>query len=190
MKKLKRFFKLKQFKNEKSSINNFEVSMEIKDNLFLLSYSICGNIPDIIIPGIENFTLNNKSYYQRRDELWKSTCFEFFIKEKNNKSYSEINVSPDYYYNVYSFNDYRTGMKQENSLSLKNIEKIKKDKKFILHFIIESEIPFKTDSLFVNISSVIQYSNGKTEYWALKHPKQRADFHDFDCFIGFSKKKH
>ncbi len=183
---LKTSYKLKSFKKESDSIIDFKVDLEIKEYLFLLSYSIFGDISEIIIPYIENFTSN----YQRKDELWKTTCFELFIANKIDKSYFEINVSPDYGYNTYSFNDYRYGMKEEGSLSIKNIEKIKDNNKFNLKFILKSENLINIDNLLVNISSVIKYNNGKTEHWALNHSADKADFHDFNYFHDFTKKKH
>lgn len=183
---LKTSYKLKSFKKEGNSIIDFKVNLEIKEYLILLSYSICGDISEIIIPYIENFTNN----YQRKDELWKTTCFELFIANKTDNSYFEINVSSDYNYNIYSFNDYRNGMKEESSLSIKNIEKTIDKNKFTLNVSLKSENLININNLLVNISSVIKYNTGKTEYWALNHFADKADFHDLDYFIDFTKKKH
>src|ERR1700733_5062755 len=41
-------------------------------------------LPDVVSPETR----------QRRDELWKTTCFEFFFGAQDKKSYFEMNLSP------------------------------------------------------------------------------------------------
>lgn len=44
---------------------------------------------------------------QRQDYLWQQNCLECFVA-LSDKTYLEINVSPQGAYNIYRFNDYRT----------------------------------------------------------------------------------
>ncbi|MFN9067110.1 MAG: hypothetical protein ACK5V3_07770, partial [Bdellovibrionales bacterium] len=43
----------------------------------------------------------------RKDELWKATCFELFLKVPGKSTYYEFNFSTEGYWNLYEFSDYR-----------------------------------------------------------------------------------
>src|SRR5262245_43514508 len=45
----------------------------------------------------------------RTDDLWKTTCFEVFLKPSLSKRYYEFNFSPSGLWAAYSFEDYRRG---------------------------------------------------------------------------------
>lgn len=48
---------------------------------------------------------------QRRDELWRQTCFECFVSASDSKEYVELNVSSTGDWALYHFDDYRQGMR-------------------------------------------------------------------------------
>ena len=95
IKTLKAYYKLKKFKDNTKDIN-LNSSIEIVDNLIILSYSISGDISDIIIPSISDELapapqppkggeLEGVKLGKRMDDLWKSTCFEVFLASKTKK---------------------------------------------------------------------------------------------------------
>lgn len=47
----------------------------------------------------------------RADGLWRRTCFEVF-SHAGNGAYTEANVTPDGAWNLYRFDQYRTGMRE------------------------------------------------------------------------------
>src|SRR5579863_7344904 len=47
---------------------------------------------------------------ERRDELWRQTCFEAFVSAAEACGYCEFNFSPSGDWAAYQFEDYRTGM--------------------------------------------------------------------------------
>jgi hypothetical protein len=184
MKTLKRSYNLKKFNSsQKINISNtikITSNIEIFENLINLSFSILGDISKIIIPNTE-FTKD----YKRKDDLWKTTCFELFLASKTSKSYSEINVSSSYEYNIYSFTDYRKNMQLENNLSIKNIKKDISSNLLNLTFSIESKNKINIEDLIINITSVVESTNNEIEYWAINHLEDKADFHNLVNFVDF-----
>ena len=82
-----------------------------RHNLLALSYALTGEVDEVLLspaspqPG-------------RRDELWKATCFEFFLARRNRPEYWEFNLSPSGDWNVYRMDDYRRrGFRQEARIS-------------------------------------------------------------------------
>src|SRR5689334_3335291 len=47
---------------------------------------------------------------ERTDELWKTTCFEAFLRPLGETSYLEWNFAPSGQWASYEFSDYRDGM--------------------------------------------------------------------------------
>jgi len=195
IKTLKTYYKLKKFKDNSKDIN-LNTSIEIVDNLIILSYSISSDISDIIIPAISLAPPKGGAETQlgkRMDDLWKTTCFEVFLASKTKKSYIELNLSPSLDYNIYSFSGNRLGMKEEESLKIVNIERevkempnIKGNNSFSLKFTIISNNTISINDLLINISSVIKYSNGNSSYYAINHGENKADFHDKRNFVSIS----
>lgn len=48
---------------------------------------------------------------RRMDELWKTTCFELFLRNSKTGAYLEFNLSPSGHWAAYSFDGYREGMR-------------------------------------------------------------------------------
>jgi hypothetical protein len=53
---------------------------------------------------------------RRLDDLWRTTCFEFFLGAAADPGYWEVNLSPAGHWNVYRFTDTRQGMEPERSV--------------------------------------------------------------------------
>ena len=68
--------------------------------------------------GLENLLYSDSKSVDnlREHNLWKETCFELFLKNKNSTEYIEVNISTTGSWNIYVFEDERIGMK-EYSLS-------------------------------------------------------------------------
>ncbi len=115
---------------------------------------------------------------QRKDKLWEHTCFEIFLAQKNEPNYWEFNLSPSGNWNVYSFTDYRKGMKPEILFDALPFDvKILSDRKLKLETAIDLRFIQEYSYLNVGLSAVIEPNDGVISYWSVDHPKDIPDFH-------------
>ena len=118
----------------------------------------------------------------RKDELWKRTCFELFFSESKSKTYWEVNLSPSQDWNVYHFDDYRQGMKQESRVTSMEIEVIH-NTMFVIVPLAPLEIK-PSQALEIGVTAVNESSlDGDQSFWALIHTGNQADFHRRDSFV-------
>jgi hypothetical protein len=117
----------------------------------------------------------------RVDGLWKSTCFELFVRNSEDKSYLEYNFAPSGQWAAYQFSGYRAGMAQlEARAPIVSVEKSGD----VLAVSVTVPLPDMTRhaDLCAGISAVVATKRGKISYWALAHPAGSPDFHHKDCF--------
>jgi hypothetical protein len=127
----------------------------------------------------------------RRNELWQTTCFEFFLGLKGSPKYWEFNLSPAGHWNIYRFDDYRQGMTEELAFeSLPFLVKVQPDSLTLSLSLDLEPIISPTQNLEVGITTVIQSKinnliseQDSVTYWALTHVAQEADFHQRKSFI-------
>ena len=127
----------------------------------------------------------------RRNELWQTTCFEFFLGLKGSPKYWELNLSPTGHWNIYRFDDYRQGMAEELAFhSLPFFVKVQPDSLILTLSLNLEPIINSTQNLEVSITTVIQskineiiFAQDSITYWALTHVAQEADFHQRKSFI-------
>ena len=112
----------------------------------------------------------------RTDGLWKTTCFELFLRSEGADGYFEFNFSPSGAWAAYAFDGYRAGMRDLD--------------------IAPPVIAFGSGRLEVTLdlaslpggawraglSAIIEDRDGAKSYWALAHPPGKPDFHHADCF--------
>jgi hypothetical protein len=128
--------------------------------------------------GCESISSENPA--QRRHELWKTTCFEAFVKPLGQQNYWEINLSPQNQWNVYEFDDYRnpTPPHEAKGWSLVDMKTLPGE----LVARIKSDLSSK-QNLRVGLTCVLENKTGEKSYWALKHGLTQPDFHDQSCFL-------
>ncbi len=119
----------------------------------------------------------------RRDELWRHTCFEAFVTTPNAAQYFEFNFSPSTEWAIYRFDDYRQGMRAV-TVSPPKVAVTSRCDLLILDAEFDLEPHgFKTkQSLQMGSSAVIECVDGSISYWAIKHPLPNPDFHHRDGF--------
>ena len=171
-----------------SNIPNISITGEIslQNNITTLHYSLTGKIKDIFLP----MTSANPS---RKDELWKTTCFEFFLAIKDQPQYWEFNMSPAGNWNVYHMDAYRrNGFREEASIQQLQFEFAREANRFTLDAIVDlSPVILQARLLEVGITAIIQTTDGNVTYWALAHPALQADFHLRESFIlGLAEQTH
>ena len=117
----------------------------------------------------------------RADELWKSTCFELFLKPLGGKGYCELNLSPSERWNAYDFDGYREGMR-ERPFPREPECTMRQGSSFA---IFDAAIPvagLPAADCAMGLAAVIEEEGGTLSYWALAHPEGKPDFHAQACF--------
>lgn len=118
---------------------------------------------------------------KRTDGLWKTTCFEWFVKPDDGdaEGYLEFNFSPSAQWAAYRFDRYRDGMRDLELPSPPAIEPIEEGIRVTVSLL--DMLHGKSRASF---SAVIEETNGHKSYWALAHPPSgRPDFHHPACFV-------
>jgi hypothetical protein len=143
-----------------------------------LHYALAGEIESILLPPASPFP-------GRTDELWKATCFEFFLAIKDQPGYWEFNMSPSGDWNAYRMDAYRRiGFREETAISLLPFAFTKESDGFILDASVDlTSIIQPEEQLQMGITAIIQTKDGSESYWALAHPAPYADFHLRESFI-------
>lgn len=119
----------------------------------------------------------------QREELWRHTCFEAFVKIPNAQEYFEFNFSPSTEWAIYRFDHYRSGMSAVAASPTK-IDVTRRDDSLAL----DVEFDLATWGMAANqdvqmgLSAVIESRAGSISYWAIKHPMPKPDFHHRDSF--------
>jgi hypothetical protein len=152
--------------------------ISFQNNLLSLHYSLAGNIDDVLLPP----ALLKPS---RRNELWKTTCFEFFLAIKGRPQYWEFNMSSSGDWNVYRMEAYRRiGFREETSIRRIPLEIKKNATDFVLDVAVDlNPIIQREQNLEIGVTAVIQTKDGNQTFWALTHPAPQADFHLRESFV-------
>lgn len=124
-----------------------------------------------------------KSDVARADELWKTTCFEVFMKLVDQAAYWEYNLSPSGDWNVYRFQAYRQQQQREASITHIDIDVKKSDHKLQT---LTASLPLppvlRDQPLCLGVSSVVEDKQGHKHFYALNHVAAKPDFHDHKSF--------
>ncbi len=121
---------------------------------------------------------------QRRDDLWKDTCFEAFVAVSGEPRYLEVNVSPTRDWNVYLFDGYRSGRRPDVSLPDLTRTTAALGGRLVASF----DLPLASlapgdRGLEVGLAAVIRHDGGRLGHWALAHPGDKPDFHLREGFL-------
>ncbi|MEG3180770.1 DOMON-like domain-containing protein [Sphingomonas sp. LT1P40] len=114
---------------------------------------------------------------ERTDELWRTTCFELFIKPDGGDAYVEFNFSPSTRWAAYAFDGYRAGMRD---MAVTAAPAIARDGDSWTVALSLSDLP--EGDWRVALNAVIEEADGSKSYWALAHPDGGPDFHHDACF--------
>lgn len=149
-----------------------------------LSYAVTG-------PGVDDVRLPPRGvepYGDRRDGLWKMTCFEAFIGVGDRASYCELNISPSGDWACYLFDRYREGMREGPAVDgpYSDIYVNRTEGGIVVQSTYDlCALPYLFEAGTVwrlGLSAVIVEESGRKTYWALTHPRDMPDFHDPACF--------
>ena len=117
---------------------------------------------------------------QRTDELWKTTCFEAFLRPEGEAGYTEYNFAPSGQWAVYDFTAHRAGMAEAEVGSPPYI----RVEDNLTWWGLGATIAVPVQHYALGLSAVLEEQDGTKSYWALAHPPGAADFHHGDCFAA------
>jgi hypothetical protein len=148
-----------------------------RSNTLALRYSLLGPLDQLVIPAPAKIP-------NRKNQLWKETCFELFLAVRDSPPYWEFNLSPAGHWNVYSFAAYRQGMKEEEVFTSMNCTVQRQSESLLLDVEVNlDKIVLEKQPLDAGLSAVITLRTGELTYWALTHGGRQADFHRRDSFL-------
>ena len=130
---------------------------------------------------VQRFRISHSDEPGRRDELWKTTCFEAFVQVEGEAAYSEFNFAPSGDWAAYDFIGRREGA-VEAALANPPYVRIEDNLTWWglgATFALESGRRWA-----LGLSAVIEEVDGTKSYWALAHGGDQPDFHDPACFTA------
>jgi hypothetical protein len=119
---------------------------------------------------------------ERADGLWQATCFEAFLRERDEEAYREWNFAPSGQWAAYDFAGYREGMTVAEVASAPYIRVEDNFTWWALGATIAVDAQPQWE---LGLAAVLEESDGTKSYWALAHPDgDKPDFHDPVCFAA------
>lgn len=160
---------------EQDAPYRLEVALSWTQASLQLRYELTGDLHQLAIPP------PGPAHFQ--DELWRLTCFEFFIQAAGDEGYEEWNLSPSSAWAHYYFADYRqrreaTPLKPREALIIEaHADRL----------VLKAELPWPqamTRSFRCGVTAVLKDKDGRMSYWALAHTRDKPDFHAAESFIA------
>ena len=155
-----------------------------------LIFVLTGSLKKIAWPTNQHNPLSSKHKISkdiplRKDELWRSTCFECFLSYDELPQYFEFNFSPDGYWQSYQFSNYRGDRQLTTNLILSKSEIDYKINQTRITVNLEYVVPqfvtktLSKKSLSLGLSVILQDLNDQQHYFSLEHNSEiKPDFHD------------
>jgi hypothetical protein len=151
----------------------FRVEAEIvrQGDSVTLAYVVGGDVARLLITA--------PAPSERANELWRTTCFEAFIRAAGSASYLELNLAPSGRWAAYRFDSCRKGMRHAELATPPKIETVRDSDHFELRATLGvDEFPPPGAQWRVGLTAVIEEAAGAKSYFALAHPSGKPDFHD------------
>lgn len=178
-------FRLVPFVSPESTANNLAPAPELEitgtvlldNDIINVSYQISGAADCVkyTAPGAAP---------SRKNALWRTTCFELFLKLPGRKEYWEYNLSPSGDWNVYRLTSYRSELQQEAEITGITIATdIAQGHLAALRAALPLSPLLADRRLVIGISCVIEDAEGNIHYFALRHGGTKPDFHDPAGFV-------
>lgn len=127
------------------------------------------------------FAIPEPSESKRADELWRTTCFEAFLRVDGEEAYREWNFAPSGEWAAYDFASEREG--KTNAEVAAPYVRVEDN---LTWWALAATIAVEASPNWVlGLSAVLKEKDGTKSYWALAHPKdEKPDFHDPACFAA------
>lgn len=125
----------------------------------------------------------------RMDNLWQETCFEVFLRRKNQPCrYIEFNLAPSGHWALYRFSGYRKDLERPEAhdppitrteIQAEGMSLIAKIPWHTINDTLSGGQPLET-----GLSVILKEKSGEMGYWAINHPSEKPDFHHPDSFVA------
>ncbi|MBA2772217.1 MAG: DOMON-like domain-containing protein [Sphingomonas sp.] len=117
----------------------------------------------------------------RADGLWRTTCFEMFLKQPGDDAYREWNFAPSGQWAAYDFAAYREYPANADVGFAPEI--LLQDN--LTWWQVGVTVPVEEGPWQLGLSAVLEEQDGTKSYWAIAHPAgEKLDFHAPDCFAA------
>ena len=117
----------------------------------------------------------------RADGLWKTSCFEAFLREAGQDGYREWNFAPSGEWAAYDFTSYRENMAAADV----GAEPYIRLEDNLTWWTLGATIAVETGKSWdLSLTGVLEETDGTKSYWALAHTPEKPDFHHPDCFVA------
>ena len=149
-----------------------------------LSFSLGPKLAESCIGGLSFNRHKPENSARRQDNLWEHTCFEAFLARPGAEGYWEVNIAPNGDWNLYQFDDYRTGGVAEPLAKPPEV-------RFSMNRVgcrCTIQIPLQpwwpsAEIPEIALTMVLEDRSSCLSYWALSHPADKPDFHDRRGFL-------
>jgi hypothetical protein len=128
------------------------------------------------------FVLPEHKEPARADELWRTTCFEAFLRAEGEEGYREWNFAPSGEWAAYDFTASRENMVAAD-VSAPPYIRVEDN---LTWWALGATIAVEAGTTWeLGLSAVLEEKDGTKSYWALAHPDPaKPDFHGPDCFAA------
>jgi hypothetical protein len=117
----------------------------------------------------------------RVDGLWKTTCFEAFLRPLGEQSFREWNFAPSGQWAAYDFSGYREGSANADIAAAPYV----RFEDNFTWWALGATIGVDADTDWeLGLSAVLEEKDGTKSYWALAHTADKPDFHAPGCFTA------
>ena len=140
-----------------------------------LEYVLAGDLAQLAIP--------RRARACRAERLWEHTCFEAFVASAAGTRYCELNFAPSTTWAAYAFDSYRHGMrplelaKPPTVRVAETASELRVTAAIELGNLVDAPWPWR-----IGLTAVVEDRTGGRAYYALKHSREKPDFHDAASF--------
>lgn len=131
-------------------------------------------------PG-ERFIIPAASEPSRADELWRTTCFEAYLRAAGKRKYREWNFAPSGQWAAYDFFGTRKGMA---NAEVDSPPYVRMEDNFTWWALGATFALDAGQDWELGLSAVLEEKDGTKSYWALAHTAEKPDFHAPGCFVA------
>ncbi|MEO1045097.1 MAG: DOMON-like domain-containing protein [Pseudomonadota bacterium] len=118
----------------------------------------------------------------RADNLWKSTCFEAFMRVAGSEAYVEFNFAPSGQWAAYAFRSYRDGITDQPLSVPPDIGVDASDNHIAVEVVVQLPHHFIGSATDMALTAILHEQRGEKSFWSLVHPQGKPDFHHQACF--------
>lgn len=129
----------------------------------------------------ERFVIPATSEPSRADELWRTTCFEAFLRAAGKRQYREWNFAPSGQWAAYDFSETRKGMANAD---VESPPYVRVEDNFTWWALGATFALDAGQEWELGLSAVLDEKDGTKSYWALAHTADKPDFHAPGCFVA------